>query len=189
VLPADRAACVDVIGRWLKGQALVRARDRGFEQVWRPREDLVAGLLRRFDWAAAIRLKGVDEVVVRTVEVEGGTLVRITARLGRPLAVAPKLGAGIGAVAGAVAGAGAGVPIELGYLVDAALVAVGTSGGGVGGWRVGRRALASRRMRVAEAIDGVLDELERGRQPGGSAFERLAARARRVHPGDARYRL
>lgn len=184
VLPGACPECLDSVARWLQGQCMVRARDRGLEQVWRPREDMLARLQRRLDFAAAIRLAGVDEVVVRAVEVEGGTLVRISARLERPLAMAPTMGAGAGAVVGA---GGAGF---LGLLnVDPALVgavAAGVPAGAVAGfigWRLGRNLLGNRRARVAEAIDGVLDELERGRQPGGSPLERLALRARRIRGG------
>lgn len=185
VLPGACPACLDAVGRWLQGQCMVRARDRGVEQVWRPREDVLARVQRRLDLAAAIRLAGVDEVVVRAVEVEGGTLVRVTARLERPLAMAPTVGAGAGAVLG-VGGAG-----FLGLLnVDPAVlgaVAAGVPAGavlGFAGWRIGRNVLGNRRRRVAEAVDGVLDELERGRQPGGSPLERLALRARRIRGGD-----
>jgi hypothetical protein len=43
------------------------------------------------------------------------------------------------------------------------------------------------RLRVADALDGMLDDLEQGRQPGArGALDRLAERARRVRGG---YRL
>lgn len=187
VVPGGCEGGLAAVGRWLQGQALVRARDRGTEQVWRPREDWIAGMLRRFDWAARFRLRGVDEVVVRAVEVEGGTLVRVTARLEPAVAAAPKLGAGAGAVGGGAAAGG----IALALTGDAALVAAASSlplaaVAGFGGWRAGRRLVAGRRARIAEAIDGVLDDLELGRLPGGSPVDRLAARARRLRTG---YRL
>lgn len=185
VVPADPVSVLDSVGRYLSGQAFARARDRGTEQVWRPREDLVATLRRKFDWAAAIRLRSVSEVVVRAVEVEGGTLVRLVARLEGGVVFAPRIGAGVGAVVG-LAGVGAA-----GAILGDPLVLAGAAGagavGGTAGWRVGRRVRASQRHRVAEAIDGLLDELELGRDPTmRSALERLSARARQLRSG---YRL
>ena len=183
VVPGSCTDAIAAVGRWLQGQAMVRARDRGTEQVWRPREDWFAGLQRRFDVAAAIRLKAVEEVVVRGVEVEGGTLVRLSARLQRPVARAPHIGAGVGSVTGAAALGTLGI-IDPVFLVAAA---PGAAAGGAAGWRLGRNALAKQRAKVADAIDGLLDELELGRQPGTSnALERLASRARRLRTG---YRL
>ena len=187
VVPGTCASAIEAVGRWLQGQAMVRARDRGTEQVWRPREDVFAGLQRRFDFTASIRLKAVEEVVVRGIEVEGGTLVRLSVRLQGQVARAPQLGAGAGAAAGGLA---AGV---LGLLnVDPALIGAVVAGvpvaaaGGTVGWRLGRNALARQRAKVADAIDGLLDELELGRQPGGTPLERLASRARKLRTG---YRL
>ena len=187
VVPGTCAVAIESVGRWLQGQAMVRARDRGTEQVWRPREDMLAGLQRRFDVAAAIRLKPVEEVVVRGVEVEGGTLVRLTATLQRQVDHAPAIGAGVGAAAG---GAAAGL---VGLLnVDPVLVgalAAGVPGAaliGTAGWRAGRTSRAKQRRKVADAIEGLLDELELGRGPAATPFEKLASRARRLRTG---YRL
>jgi hypothetical protein len=181
VVPGTCAAAIESVGRWLQGQAMVRARDRGTEQVWRPREDMLAGLQRRFDFAAAIRLKPVEEVVVRGVEVEGGTLVRLTATLQRQVDHAPAIGAGIGAAAGTSAALlGLADPLlVLSAVPGAALV-------GTAGWRVGRSSRAKQRRKVADAIDGLLDELELGRGPTATPFEKLASRARRLRTG---YRL
>lgn len=188
VVPGEVEASLASVGRYLAGQAFVRARDRGNEEVWRPREDWLAGLRRTFDVAAAIRLKDVDEVVVHAVQVEGGTLVRLVARLQGAVAAAPAVGTGVGATVG---GAGAGfLGLVTGdpALLFAVLGAVpGGAALGAVGWRVGRAARARGRGKVADALDGMLDELERGRQPGaGRALDKLAERARRVRGG---YRL
>jgi hypothetical protein len=181
VVPGSCAEIIATVGGWLHGQAMVRARDRGTEQVWRPREDWMAGVHRKLDFAAALRLKAVEEVVVRTVEVEGGTLVRLSCRLQPSVTRAPKVRGGIGASAGlATAALGVVDPLFL-----AAAVPVGAAGGTLG-WRLGRSSLARHRDRVADAVDGVLDELELGRLPAASAAGRLAARARRLRTG---YRL
>jgi hypothetical protein len=182
VVPTSCTMAIDAVGRWLQGQAMVRARDRGTEQVWRPREDWFAGVQRKLDFAAAIRLKAVDEVVLRGVEVDGGTLVRVSARLQGSVAKAPHLGAGVAGttVGAATAVLGAADPLFLVAAPAAAAVA------GTAGWRWGRRSLAKHRHKVEDAIDGLLDELELGRQPGGTPLERLASRARRLRSG---YRL
>jgi hypothetical protein len=121
-------------------------------------------------------------VVLRAVEIEGGTLVRISARLQGSVTHAPHLGAG---VAGTTVGAATSV---LGIIDPLFLVAVPPSAAvaGTAGWRIGRRSLAKQRRKVEDAIDGVLDELELGRQPVATPLERLASRARRLRTG---YRL
>ncbi len=184
VVPLACSDALAAVGRWLGGQAMIRARDRVTEQVWRPREDWVARTQRRFDWAAAIRLRAVDEVVVRAVEVEGGTLVRVCVQLERPVAAAPRIGA---ALAGGTGAAGLGL---LGLLngqpeiVFTALgVGAGGSAGGYAGWRIGSRLRARERRKVSEAVDGLLDELEHGREPGRNPFDKLASRARRLRGG------
>jgi len=67
----------------------------------------------------------------------------------------------------------------------AVAVPVGAAGGTVG-WRLGRSSVARDRERVADAVEGLLDELELGRHPGESPVSRLARRARRLRTG---YRL
>ncbi len=183
VVPGSSADALVSVGHWLKGQAMVRARDRVTEQVWRPREDVMARIQRRLDFAAAIRLRAADEVVVRAVDVEDGSLVRLTVHLEPPIAGAPRLGAGIGGAGGVLAAVGlaaaTGDPGPV--LVLGTAPAAGT--GGYIGWRIGRRVRERERQRVGEAIDGLLDELELGRVPPGSPVDRLATRARRLRGG------
>jgi hypothetical protein len=185
VVPLSQAAALEAVGRFLARQAMARARDRGGEEVWRPREDWIAGMQRKLDWAKSIRLRSISEVVVRTVEVEGGTLVRLVAQPSGAVASAPGIGATTAGSVGAFVVGGLGLLNGDPELVFGAVGAA--SGGGLGafgGWRVGRRIRDRQRWRVAEAIDGVLDELERGRSPGGrNALDRLARRARRVRGG------
>jgi hypothetical protein len=166
---------------------MVRARDRGTEQVWRPREDLLANLQRRLDFGAAIRLKGIDEVVVRGVDVEGGTLVRICARFSRGVDRVPAVAATTTTAVTALGGAALSTLPEFSVLLELTVVGVGSVAAGIAAWRAGRHAVEQRRRQVTEAVEGLLDELELGRHPGGrNAFDRLAARARRVRGG---YRL
>lgn len=189
VVPMACPDAVEAVGRWLSGQAMVCARDRATEQVWRPREDWVAGVRRALDWAAALRLKGVDEVVVRGVEVEGGTLLRLCARFERSIDAAPGIGAGVGGGVGGIGAAAAGAAIsgELTLLTATSTAAAGAAAVGYLGWRLGRTSRANRWHRATEAIEGVLDELEHGRVPGWrTSVERLAERARRMRGG---YRL
>jgi hypothetical protein len=180
VVPLPSDAALEAVGRFLTRQVMARARARGSEEVWRPREDWLAGMQRGLDWAKAIRLRAINEVVVRAVEVEGGTLVRLVAHPSGAVASAPGIGLGVGTIVGGGLGAlGAVIAPEL------ALAAVpGGTAGGYGGWRVGRRVQRRQRWRVAEAIDGLLDELEQGRNPGQrNALDRLARQARRLRGG------
>jgi hypothetical protein len=184
VVPGSCEACLDAVDTYLSRQALVRARDRGLEQVWRPREDIVARMQRRLDFAAAIRLRAVDEVVVRAMAVEGGTLVRVVARLDPQVARAPGIAGGAGAAVGAVGGGVLGAALGEPALVLAGIPVVG-AGAGALGWGVGRRVRAGQREKVAESIEGLLDELELGRPlaSGRGSLDRLAARARRLRGG------
>jgi len=177
VVPGGAATALEAVGRYLSRQALVRARDRGLEQVWRPRDDLLASLQRRLDFTASIRLKAVQEVVVRAVDVEGGALVRVVARLESATAAAPAIGAGVGSTVGAVAaGAAAVVTGDAGWLVATAAAA---PTGGTLGWRIGRGVRDGQRRTVAEAVDGMLDELELGR--GSGRWDRRSRRPWRVY--------
>jgi hypothetical protein len=166
VVPGTGSAALYGVGDWLKGQAMVCVRDRGGEQVWRPREDVFARIQRRLDWAARIRLRAVDEVLVRAVDVEGGALVRVSALLESQVGRAPAIGAGAGGVAGfaALAVAASAVSGDAGMLV--ALGAAPAAGaGGVVGWRIGRGVRQRELRRISEAVEGLLDALEKGR-PG-----------------------
>jgi hypothetical protein len=184
VVAGDVETSLAAVGRYLERQAFVRARDRGVEQVWRPREDIAAKVQRRFDFAAAIRLGAVDEVVVRTTPVEGGTLLRLVARLERQVARAPRLA---GTAGGVVVGGGVGaLGIALGDPTVALAGLPAGALGGTAGWRLGRRARDNQRHRATESIEGLLDELELGRSVGdggGNTFDRLASRARRLRGG------
>lgn len=189
VVPAAADDALASVATWLRGQAMVRARDRGSEQVWRPREDVFARIQRKVDPVKRLRLIGVDEVVVRAVAVEGGTLVRIRARLTRPSTRAPRRTAGAGAAAGvAAAGFVGGLVVDPAVLGAVASGVPAGAGLGVLGWRIGRARLARARHRVTEAVDGLLDELELGRGPASprARIEQLAERARRLRGG---YRL
>jgi hypothetical protein len=177
VVPGTPDGTLASVGRYLSHQALVRARDRGREQVWRPRDDVVATLRRKLDFTGSIRLRAVDEVVVRAVEVEGGTLVRVVARLDAVSASAPSIGAGVGSTLGtAAAGAAAALTGDAAWLLA---TAAGAPAAGVLGWRIGRGVRGERRRNVAEAIDGMLDELELGR--GTGRWERAGRHLRRVY--------
>lgn len=173
-LAPDRAA--EEIGRWLSAQTFHRHRGRDGVEVWRRREDWVAGVQRRFDWSASVRLKGVHEVVVRAVAVEGGTLLRLEATLAGAVAAAPGVGLGGGGAAGVAAG------LPLGGMTSGIAVAALGGAGLVGGWLAGRRVRRNRRDRVADELAAALDRLATGRTVDPSALTRLRARVRR-HPG------
>jgi hypothetical protein len=177
VVPLDPAVAADVVGRWLGAQTFHRYRGRDGVEVWRIREDWVANVQRRFDWAASMRLKDVREVVVRTVAVEGGTLVRLEATLEGSTTSAP----GVGAGAGGVLGSGAGILVGAAVAGGPAVLVVGAAVAGigaVGGWRVGTGVKRSRSARIAEELGAELDRIATG-QDDQRAYLRFRERARR----------
>lgn len=174
-LPVDEASAA--VGRWLAAQTFHRHRGRDGIEVWRVREDWVAGMQRRLDWSASVRLKWVRQVVVRTVAVEGGTLVRMEATL----AAGPEAAPGIGAVAMSVPGsAGFGLAAGLATTGAAPIVALAAGGaavGAAGGWFAGRAVRRSSRARVADELAAALERLASGLEQR-NAFDRLRSRAR-----------
>lgn len=181
VVPFEPEAALTRIGRWLGAQTFHRHRGRDGVEVWRVREDWAAGMQRTFDWSASVRLKGVREVIVRAVTVEGGTLLRFEATLAGAAAAAPAIGASSGAL---VAG-GAVTPVALLLTADplAAAAGVGAAGiGGLVGWLSGRSVRRARRDRIADELSAELDRLATG-QEEHTSLERLRQRATRVRGG------
>lgn len=179
VVPADPAAALDLVGRWLAAQTFHRHRGRDGVEVWRVREDWVAAMQRRFDWAASVRLKDVRQVVVRAIDVEGGTLVRLEATLSGATAAAPGLGAGAGGVVGSGAGILAGAALAGGPVV--AVVGAAAAGvSAIGGWRIGAGIRRSRAARIADELAAELDRVAAGDiEPGRLAAWRDRARRQR----------
>lgn len=181
VVPAVGRDALDAIGRWLTDQLMVRARDRGTEQTWHPRRDWAAAARRAVDPAAALRMKRVDEVVVRAVETEAGVLVRVCVSLHGGIEAAPATTAGAGASLGA-ASAGIAQLLASGELTLLATTPVGAAGAlalGFAGWRAGSKRLARHQAEVSNAIEGMLDEIEHGRRPS-TTMPRLETWARQL---------
>jgi hypothetical protein len=179
VVPLDLEAASAAVGRWLAAQTFQRHRGRDGVEVWRIREDWVAGVQRKFDWSASVRLKWVREVVVRVVAVEGGTLVRLEAALATTSQQAPTIGTAAGATSGLVVG-GAGIA-TFGGTVALGVGAVAVGAGSVGGWWVGRSARRLSRHRVADELSAELDRIGSGTKER-NALDRLRDRARRSGP-------
>lgn len=190
--PVDRAVVVEAgevpfeperalaeVGRWLGGQTFHRHRGRDGVEVWRVREDWVAGMQRKFDWSASVRLKGVREVVVRAVAMGDGALLRLEATLDGAYASAPTIGTVGGGTAGTVVGVGSTVALAApGVLIGG----VGAATAGIGallGWRAGRSSRRRSRDRIADELAAELDRIATGRANDG-ALERLKQRAMRA---------
>jgi hypothetical protein len=180
VVPLDRAGASIGMGRWLAAQTFRRHRGRDGVEVWRVREDWLAGMQRRFDWSASVRLKWVHEVVVRLVAVEGGTLVHLEASLVPPAGQSPAIGAATGAVTGAASGV-AIVAASGGGAVLMAAGAVATGVGAASGWWAGRAVRRSSCDRVADELAAALDRLAAGGDQRW-AIGRLRDRTRRRQP-------
>jgi hypothetical protein len=181
VLPMEPTAALEAVGRWLSAQTFQRHRGRDGVEVWRVREDWVAGAVRRFDWSATVRLKDVREVVVRTVVVDGGTLVRLEASLVGVAAAAPGIGLGIAALPGStvtMVAVGSGTP-------GVAMVGVVLTGvGAAGGWWAGRSLRRNRVDRIADELAAELERLATGRGLARGPLDRFRALSRRHRGGD-----
>jgi hypothetical protein len=154
VTPEAALARVD---RFLRTQMFEARRQAGDRSLYRHRNDLVAGLRRKLDFAGAIRLEGLTLVDVVVTPVEGGTLIRIDAQLAASranvLAGSAAVGAGTAVVTGLI-----GAIIVEPALVIASLPAGLMVGGGSA--RVATARWQRRRDDVAEVLGGLLDSLE-----------------------------
>lgn len=181
VVPLEPEAAVEVIGRWLSGQTFVRHRGRDGVEVWRLREDWLAGVQRKLDFSGAVRLKAIRQVVVRANAVEGGTLLRLEAELQRGVAAAPAYGAVGGAAVGSSTGLGAGLALTSGAPALVAIGGVLAGGGTAAGYLLGRTVRRDRRAVVADELAAALDRVATG-EAGPSPLDRLRARARSFRP-------
>jgi hypothetical protein len=150
-------AALAKVDRFLRTQMFETRRRSGDRSLYRHRNDLVAGLRRKLDFAGAIRLEGLTLVDVVVTPVEGGTLIRIEAELAASRA---------NVLAGSAA-AGAGTTVVTGLIgaiiVEPALVIASLPAGllvGGGGARVATARWQRRRDDVAEVLAGLLDTLE-----------------------------
>jgi hypothetical protein len=180
VVPQAPEEALAAVGRWLSAQTFHRHRGRDGVEVWRAREDWIAGMQRAFDWSASVRLKDVREVVVRAVTVEGGTLLRLEATLQGPTAAAPVVGAGGGGVVGGGAGMAAGMLFLGGPPTVLAAAAAVAGVGAAGGWWAGRQVRRRRSTTIADELSAGLDRIATGQLDAG-AIDRLRSRARRLH--------
>lgn len=177
VVPLDVAAASDAVARWLSAQTFHRHRGRNGVEVWRVREDWVAGLQRHLDWSASVRLKSVREVVVRIVEVDGGALVRMEATLAFAPRRAPTIGTAAGVAGGLVTAGGTISVLDGAFASGLGALAIGA--GSAGGWWVGRSVRKVSRHRVADELAAQLDRIGSGHQER-NALDRLRERARRT---------
>lgn len=180
VVPHTPEQAVAMVGSWLESQAFTYHRLRDGAHVWRPRQDLVGKLQRAFDWFSPVRIKEVEEVAVRAVAVEEGTLVRLEARLPGSLVAAPGIGAGVGGAVGGGAGLAGGLLTSASTPSMVAAGAVLAGAGAAGGWWVGVRHRRSRAHRVADELAADLERVGRGTAPGPGVLDRLR---RHLGPG------
>ncbi|HEY8523428.1 MAG TPA: hypothetical protein VIL48_00595 [Acidimicrobiales bacterium] len=149
-------AVLDAVTRLLRAHLFEPGRRTGDRAVFRPREDLVAKLQRRLDFARAVRLDGVASVTVVATEADGGTLVRAEAALARTRAGIVTGSAGMGAGVGLLLGLGGALFHEPALIIGAPPAAVVLAAGGIR--RRGQR-WEQQRERVADALAALLDRL------------------------------
>lgn len=144
---------------YLRHQMFRVCRRRGALTVWEPNQGLVANLVRGTDVIDRMRLSKVDRVELH-VEADGGaTRVRIVLDVGRA-----RTSARAGSITGAALGgaglvaAGAGLVLGAG---EVALLLPVTSAGAAGAFIGARSNYAKKIKRAVDALELVLDELER----------------------------
>jgi hypothetical protein len=179
IVPLEPADALARAGAFLSRQLFAKARDRDGVQVWRPREDAVARMLRTFDWRAAFRMRVAGDVVVRAIPCPDGTLVRIDATTRDAARLAPRI------VAGALVAGGAAATVVAASVLDPAVVVALAGGGGTavaggGGYVSARAALRRGERKVLDALEGMLDDLERA-DGALRISERALARVRAVY--------
>lgn len=175
VVPGAPAAAGDAVRRYLSRQTFVVVRDQGSAQRWRRRDDTVATVLRAVQLRGTVRLDAAREVTVQIVPAEGGSLVRLDADLGRRVQVAPPATGGVvgaASAAGSTAAALALDPLVLAVGVPASLAF------GYGGFWVTRAFVRRDQLRVRDALDGFLDDLERGTGVSRSVVDDVRDRIR-----------
>jgi hypothetical protein len=156
LVAAPPAAVQATIDRFLRTQMFELRRRSGDRSLYRPRDDMVAGLRRRLDFAGAIKLDRLHLVDVVATPVDDQTLVRVEAELTSSHA---------NVIAGGAA-AGTGVAVTMGLLgallPEVGLVIAALPAGamiGVGSIRVGGARWRRHRDDVAEVLASLLDRL------------------------------
>lgn len=175
VVPGTPAAAGHAVRRYLSRQTFVVVRDQGSVQRWRRRDDTVATVLRAVQLRGTVRLDAAREVAVQVVPAEGGSLVRLDADLGRRVQVAPPATGGVvgaASAAGSTAAALALDPLVLAVGVPASLAL------GYAGFWVTRAFVRRDQLRVRDALDGFLDDLERGGGASRSVVDDVRDRIR-----------
>lgn len=157
-VPLSTEAVHAALAVWLRGQWMQRQRSEPGRTSWRARRGPVADLRRGLDVLRTLHLKGVGAVEVRTEAEDAGSHVSVALSLTgvRTEALLGMVALPAGATGGVVALATALVAPEVLLAVPLA----GAAGGA--GWLVARATLEARRRQVAEAVEGLLDELSRG---------------------------
>lgn len=150
-------AALAVIDRFMRTQMFEVRRQSGDRSLYRHRNDLVAGLRRKLDFAGAIKLEGLTLIDVVVTPADDGTLVRIEAELASSRS---------NVLAGSAA-AGAGTTVLTGLIgaiiVEPALLIASLPMGlliGGGSARVATARWQRRRDDVAEVLGGLLDSLQ-----------------------------
>jgi hypothetical protein len=144
---------------YLRHQMFRVCRRRGDLTVWEPNRGLVANLVRGTDVIDRMRLSRVDGVQLHVTASGEGSLVRIVLDVSRARANA-RTGSITGAALGAtgVVAAAAGIAMGAG---EVAFVLPVTTAGAAGAFLGARSNYAKKVKRAVDAVELVLDELER----------------------------
>ena len=160
-LAAPAAAVTRRLETYLRRQRFAVCRRRGNLTVWEPSRGLVDHVLRSTDVIDRLRLSKVDGVQLHVEPgPEGrGSHVRIVLDVGRARSNA-RTGSITGAALGATGVVAAGAGVVLGA-AEVALVLPLTTAGAAGAFIGARANYAKKVKRAADAVELVLDELDR----------------------------
>jgi hypothetical protein len=147
-------AVLAAVDRFMRTQMLELRRRSGDRSLYRLRNDLVAGLRRRLDFAGTIKLDGLETIDVVVTPADDRTLVRVEAELASSRANA----VATGAAAGSAVTLGTGL---LGALLAEPTLVIGAlpAGAVIGGGsiRVAGGRWQKRHDDVAEVLASLLD--------------------------------
>ena len=144
---------------YLRGQLFRVCRRRGSLTVWEPGRGLVHNLVRGTDVIDRVRLSKVDRVELHVEPSGSGTHVRIVLGVARARSNS-RAGELTGAALGATGVAAAVVGVALGA-GEVALLLPATTAGAAGAFIGARSNYAKKIKRAVDAVELVLDELER----------------------------
>lgn len=150
------ARVLTAVDRFMRTQMFELRRRAGDRSVYRPRNDMVAGLRRRLDFAGAIKLERIHLIDVVVTPVDDQTLVRVEAELtasrGNAVAGGAAAGTAVTLMTGVVGALLAEPVLVIGAVPAGAVI-------GASGIRVAESRWRQRRDDLADVLASLVDRL------------------------------